>query len=268
MIAWGVLWLSLQGNSFTEQTVTVRLPQTPYVAPVQGLAPTVEPRTAVQSAPKPATPKPATPNPTTPKPADPKPAESKPADPKPVVQPRPNVLAPGLQPAAAVRPALRPTQSSPVQTPAPAEYRNTATSPRPEPAPTAPVVRPQPVRTVSTPAADPSLGAQWRSLEVRPGVGPTVQNGQQVTIHVQIWAGERVLLDTRRQGMPYSFVMGAAEIPRFIQDPLIGLQRGGSRLMLVGAQAVSSSGQGWAPVVPPGTDVRVRLSVVGISTAR
>jgi hypothetical protein len=258
MIAWGVLWLSLQGNSFTEQTVTVRLPQTPYVAPAQGLAPTLEPRPAPQSAPKP----------TAPKPAAPVPAEPKPVEAKPAVQPRPNVLAPGLQPAPAVRPALRPTQSSPVQTPAPAEYRNTATSPRPEPAPVTPAVRPQPVRTASTPAADPALGAQWRSLEVRPGVGQAVQRGQQVTIHVQIWAGERVLLDTRRQGMPYSFVMGTAEIPRFIQDPLIGLQRGGSRLMLVGAQAVNSSGQGWAPVVPPGTDVRVRLSVVGISTAR
>lgn len=268
MIAWGVLWLSLQGNSFTEQTVTVRLPQTPYVASAQGLAPTVEPRTSAPAALKPTTPKPATTTPAAPKPTASQTGQVKPADGKPVVQPRPNVLAPGLQSAPAVRPALRPTQSSPVQTPAPAEYRSTATSPRPDPAPVAPAARPQPVRTASSPATDPSLGAQWRSLEVRPGVGQAIQNGQQVTIHVQIWAGERVLLDTRRQGMPYSFVMGAAEIPRFIQDPLIGLQRGGSRLMLVGAQAVSSSGQGWAPVVPPGTDVRVRLSVVGISTVR
>ena len=68
--------------------------------------------------------------------------------------------------------------------------------------------------------------------------------------------------------MPYTFVIGGSEIPRFIQDPLLGLQRGGSRLMVVGAQAVNSSGQGWAPVVPPGTDVRVRLTVVSVSVAR
>lgn len=262
MISWGVLWLTLQGNNFAEQTVTVRLPQTPYVAPAQGLAPTVEPRTA-NSVPATQTGSPR------PGPAQAKPPESKPAaTPPALVQPRPNVLAPGLQSAPAIRPGLRPTQTSPVQTAAPAEYRPTVTSSRPEPAPVGPTLRPQPVRTPSSPPADPNLGAQWRSLEVRPGVGPTVQSGQQVTIHVQIWAGERVLLDTRRQGLPYTFVMGGSEIPRFIQDPLIGLQRGGSRLMMVGAQAVSSSGQGWAPVVPPGTDVRVRLSVVGVSVAR
>ena len=90
MIAWGVLWLTLQGNSFAEQTVTVRLPQTPYVAPAQGLAPTVEPGSAGNPA------------------AASKPTPAQPASPKPTVQPRPNVLAPTLQSAPALRPSLRP----------------------------------------------------------------------------------------------------------------------------------------------------------------
>ena len=82
-------------------------------------------------------------------------------------------------------------------------------------------------------------GLQYKDLKV--GAGPVVQPGSTVVIHLSGWVDEngqrgREIYRTRKEGKPVSFVVGTDRVIPAWNEGVVGMQAGGTRMLLVPPQ--------------------------------
>ena len=113
-------------------------------------------------------------------------------------------------------------------------------------------------------------GAQYKDLKA--GAGETAQVGDIATMHFTGWMDDngvqgKELYNSRKAGRPVSFVVGTNKIMQGWNEGVIGMKKGGKRLLRVppalgyGAKAVQD-------VVPADTSLLFVIDLVDLEKAR
>lgn len=110
-------------------------------------------------------------------------------------------------------------------------------------------------QTVSAP------GPVIQTIASTPGVGLAAQAGDRVTVHLRVKAGGRLLIDSVRSGLPFSFVLGTTDQPQFLTEAVKGLRPRGHRECRVPA-VLAGGDKGWPPILPPKTDLDVTVRLI------
>ena len=96
------------------------------------------------------------------------------------------------------------------------------------------------------------------------GSGDSAQVGDIVTIHFTIKAGKNVLSDTKKSGMPFTFVVGSDGQPEFLTPIVSGMKVHGARKCLVPWQLAGGTA-GKPPLLPPKMDLEVVVKLISIA---
>ena len=95
------------------------------------------------------------------------------------------------------------------------------------------------------------------------GAGEPVTVGDRVTVHFSITAKGRLLSDTVRSGLPYSFVVGSPAEPAFLSAAVKGLRLKGLRECVVPWQMAGGT-KGVPPTLPPQMDLDVIVKLIRV----
>ena len=109
-------------------------------------------------------------------------------------------------------------------------------------------------------------GLKYKDLKV--GAGAVVQPGSTVVIHLSGWVDEngqrgKEIYRTRKAGEPVSFVVGTERVIPAWNEGVVGMQAGGTRMLLVpprlgfGAKAVED-------VIPPNSHLRFVIELLKV----
>ena len=109
-------------------------------------------------------------------------------------------------------------------------------------------------------------GLKYKDLKV--GTGATVQPGSTVVVHISGWLDEngqrgKEIYRSRKENKPISFVVGAENIIPAWNEGVVGMQPGGTRMLLVppelgfGAKAVED-------VIPPNAHMRFVIELLEV----
>lgn len=110
------------------------------------------------------------------------------------------------------------------------------------------------IAVFQTPAPAPSAPLQAPPVNA-PGTGDPVAQDARVTVHFHVQADDgRVLADTERRGMAFTFLMGQDTVEPFWHEAVRNLRTGGVRTVRVRA-----SQAGVAIEQDPTVTVRVRV---------
>ncbi|MCX7799875.1 MAG: FKBP-type peptidyl-prolyl cis-trans isomerase [Fimbriimonadales bacterium] len=102
------------------------------------------------------------------------------------------------------------------------------------------------------------------SQEIVAGSGPAAQAGDVVTVQIVAQTTDgRVLADTRRRGLAFTFLLGGGEVEPWMEAAVRGVRSGGVRRFLLSPEEAYGE-DGLPPIVPPRTRLVVSLTVVSI----
>jgi hypothetical protein len=97
------------------------------------------------------------------------------------------------------------------------------------------------------------------------GKGDAVTPTSTVTIHIVVQnESDQELLNTKLRGLPYSFAMESTK-DEFLASLVSGMRVGGVRLWSLEAKSINS-GKGIAPVIPPATNVKVKVWLLKVTS--
>jgi len=113
--------------------------------------------------------------------------------------------------------------------------------------------------------ATPS-GLQYKDLRV--GTGPVVQPGSTVVIHLSGWVDEngqrgREIYRTRKENEPVSFVVGTERVIPAWNEGVVGMQAGGTRMLLVPPQ-LGFGEKAVEDVIPPHAHLRFVIELLEV----
>lgn len=98
-----------------------------------------------------------------------------------------------------------------------------------------------------------------QTVEVVRGAGPMAKSGDRVTIHYHVTVGGKVIADSKRAGMTYTYVVGSGQAPMFIDSGVLGLQKSGGRTYTVTPSLQDAKLFGLTSVPTPQFSVRLRV---------
>lgn len=114
---------------------------------------------------------------------------------------------------------------------------------------------------IQGPVLAPSLSPAVPHEELVIGSGPSVGNGQRLTVHLLVSdATGREYTNTKKRGLPYSFKYDETSTDALNQW-LVGMKVGGQRRIMLPAEATS----GFAQIVPANTPLVVVVTVLRAS---
>lgn len=113
-------------------------------------------------------------------------------------------------------------------------------------------------------------GAQYKELKT--GVGETAQVGDIATMHFTGWLDDKgtqgkELYNTRREGRPVSFVVGTDKIMQGWNEGVIGMKKGGKRLLRI-PPVLGYGAKGVQDAVPANTSLLFVIELVDLEKAR
>lgn len=98
---------------------------------------------------------------------------------------------------------------------------------------------PPALHTQSQTLQAPVTSASIITRSLVPGAGDSLESGDLVTVHIVMTRDGVSILDTRRRGLPYTFVLGSSEAPTFLSLAIQGLKLHGNRECTVPGSLVS-----------------------------
>lgn len=101
------------------------------------------------------------------------------------------------------------------------------------------------------------------TLRVIHGSGAIAKVGDVVKVHVVASAGDRVVMDTSKTGLPFTFLMGDEGQPAFLTLAVAGLKPKGSRECSVPWQLAGGT-EGRPPALPPKMNLKVTVKLLEI----
>lgn len=109
-------------------------------------------------------------------------------------------------------------------------------------------------------------GLRFKDLQL--GQGPAAVAGQVATIHFVGWIDEqgargKEIYNSRAQGQPVSFVIGAAGVMQGWNEGVIGMRPGGKRLLLV-PPSMAWGGRKIDGVVPADAAMMFRIELISL----
>ena len=113
-------------------------------------------------------------------------------------------------------------------------------------------------------------GARYKDL--RPGTGESVETGDVVTLHFVGWLDDngnqgRELYNTRRDGKPVSFVVGTDRVMPGWSDGIIGMRKGGKRLLML-PPGLAYGDKGVEGVIPPDAGLIFIIELLDLEKAQ
>lgn len=78
------------------------------------------------------------------------------------------------------------------------------------------------------------------TLEIRRTAGLQARNGDRVTVRYRFWDEDRVLVDSERLGVDFTFTIGDGSVPDVFESGVLGLQERGYRKARVSPLALGS----------------------------
>ncbi len=104
--------------------------------------------------------------------------------------------------------------------------------------------------------------------EIVIGQGATVQTGQIATVQFEVSdKSGKELANTRKRGLPYSFVVGGIQTAPFWSLGLLGMKVGGCRI-LNSKPGAAYGPDGVPPVVAPNSDLVIKIELVELRPAK
>lgn len=111
-------------------------------------------------------------------------------------------------------------------------------------------------------ASTPALEAGWR--EVRTGSGAAVVAGDRVTIHFLVSTStQSELANTRKRGLPYSFVV-TAEPNDLLSRVCLGMRPGGIRFATV-PPGRAFGAAGLVPIIPTNATLELTVNLIQVA---
>jgi peptidylprolyl isomerase len=109
-------------------------------------------------------------------------------------------------------------------------------------------------------------GLKYRDLKV--GTGVQAQTGSTVVVHISGWVDEngqkgKEIYRTRKENSPVSFVVGTDKVMRGWNEGVIGMQAGGSRLLLVPPE-LGFGNKAVEDVIPPHAHLRFIIELLEV----
>ncbi|MGB5397340.1 MAG: FKBP-type peptidyl-prolyl cis-trans isomerase [Gammaproteobacteria bacterium] len=113
-------------------------------------------------------------------------------------------------------------------------------------------------------------GAQYKELKT--GAGETAQAGDIATMHFTGWLDDnggqgKELYNSRKEGRPVSFVVGTDKIMQGWNEGVIGMKKGGKRLLRV-PPALGYGAKSVQDVVPANTSLLFVIELVDLEKAK
>jgi peptidylprolyl isomerase len=100
-------------------------------------------------------------------------------------------------------------------------------------------------------------------IEATVGAGAAAHAGQLVAVHYSLWLTDNTLIDTSRDGSPFSFTLGKNEVIKGWDEGITGMRVGGRRRLIVPPSlGYGSTGYG---SVPPNATLIFDVELRGVS---
>jgi FKBP-type peptidyl-prolyl cis-trans isomerase len=100
--------------------------------------------------------------------------------------------------------------------------------------------------------------------EVIPEAGPLAATGDRVTIEYSISLPDRTVVDSSAdRGQPITFVIGAGQVPKGLDEGLVGMRLLGRRRLVLPPE-LGYGERGLRPTIPPDTALRIDVELVAI----
>ena len=100
--------------------------------------------------------------------------------------------------------------------------------------------------------------------DIRAGNGPKVVLGDLVTVHfIAATPKGKEIANSEKRGLPYKFVIGAPESPRYLQAAVEGMKAGGVRRVVLPPE-LAFGPKGAKPILAPNTDLVLHLRLLKV----
>jgi FKBP-type peptidyl-prolyl cis-trans isomerase FkpA len=125
-----------------------------------------------------------------------------------------------------------------------------------------------PVSKTIPPAA---AAAALQSVDLKPGAGPEISNGQTAVVHYTGWLYEAAAADKKGKkfdssvdsGRPFSFPLGGGQVIAGWDQGVLGMKVGGQRRLTIPA-ALAYGDEGAGGAIPPGATLVFDVELLAI----